>query len=78
MTEIDMMHALAHPLPRISAAAFGEAEQRGEFHLHGLLHAMGGQRLDNFAMLITVWNRCSDAERATFVAELLRLQSPAA
>jgi hypothetical protein len=52
--------------------AFAAAERRGEFVLHALLHQMAAKKPDGLALLVVAWNRCSDAERATFVAELLR------
>ena len=74
--EIDVMAALSHPLPRISATAFAAAEKRGEFVLHALLHQMEGRKPDSLALLVVAWNRCSDAERATFIGELLRSAPP--
>jgi hypothetical protein len=43
-----------------------------------VLHALEGNRPDSLALLVVAWNRCTDAERATFVAELLARSSDGA
>jgi hypothetical protein len=74
--EIDVMAALAHPLPRISATAFASAEKRGEFVLHTLLHQMAGAKPDVGRRLESMQRRrAGDVRRGATVARVRPVKS---